>query len=163
MNIFYYPDHFEPVAPEGAADYMDAMADLAYEQEQAMRESEKYDWSCVEEDSEGFLKTLELFKAAEIDELDHKTWREFHMLPTIAEILRYSFFFMNPILKEAAYIARLQPDDPRVVCWQQEVDDDGYTQEELAERHNAIYPFFTREELEVYAAKKYLKEKGLIN
>jgi hypothetical protein len=30
---------------------MDAMADLAYEQEQAMRESEQDDWSGIEEDN----------------------------------------------------------------------------------------------------------------
>jgi hypothetical protein len=30
---------------------MDAMADLAYEQEEAMRESEQDDWSGIEEDN----------------------------------------------------------------------------------------------------------------
>lgn len=47
MTSSYYFDHF---GPEGAADWMDAMADLAYEQEQAMRESEQDDWSYGEED-----------------------------------------------------------------------------------------------------------------
>lgn len=47
MTISYYLDHF---GPEGAADYMDAMADLAYEQEEAIRESEQDDWSNIEED-----------------------------------------------------------------------------------------------------------------
>lgn len=31
------------------ADYLDAMADLAYEQEQAMRESNQSDWDGIEE------------------------------------------------------------------------------------------------------------------
>lgn len=32
-----------------SADLLDAMADLAYEQEQAMRESERSDWSSVDD------------------------------------------------------------------------------------------------------------------
>lgn len=47
MTSSYYLDHF---GPEGAADWMDAMADLAYEQEEAMRESEQDDWSDGVED-----------------------------------------------------------------------------------------------------------------
>lgn len=31
------------------ADLLDAMADMAYEQEQAMRESLQSDWSCIEQ------------------------------------------------------------------------------------------------------------------
>jgi hypothetical protein len=35
-----------------SADLLDAMADLAYEQEQAMRESERSEWSLVEDTKE---------------------------------------------------------------------------------------------------------------
>jgi hypothetical protein len=34
------------------ADYMDAMADLAYEQDQAMRESEQSDWDGIDDISD---------------------------------------------------------------------------------------------------------------
>jgi hypothetical protein len=107
--------------------------------------------------SEHFSKTLAIFEAADIDELDHEIWRQCLMLPAMLEILRYDFFDLNPILREAAYIATLQPDDPRVAYWQQEIDDDGYTQEELAARYIPVYPSYTREELEIYVARKHTK------
>jgi hypothetical protein len=37
------------------ADIMDAMADLAYEQEQAMRESMQSQWSLIEDDHGNFI------------------------------------------------------------------------------------------------------------
>ncbi len=37
------------------ADIMDAMADLAYEQEQAMRESMQSEWSLIEDDQGTFI------------------------------------------------------------------------------------------------------------
>ncbi len=37
------------------ADIMDAMADLAYEQEQAMRESMQSEWSLIEDDQATFI------------------------------------------------------------------------------------------------------------
>jgi hypothetical protein len=107
--------------------------------------------------SEHFSKTLAVFEEAEIEELDHKLWRQAKMLPAMLEKLRNDVFELNPILREAAYIATLQPDDPRVADWQQEVDDDGYTQEELAARHTPLYPPFTRETLELYVARNYIK------
>jgi len=50
------------------ADYLDAMADLAYEQEQAMRETSQSEWSLIEIDGQfvGFSVTNTLEQDSEL-------------------------------------------------------------------------------------------------
>ena len=50
--MVYSQQELDCIQDQSRADYMDALADLAYEQDQAMRESQQSDWDGIDDISD---------------------------------------------------------------------------------------------------------------
>lgn len=110
-------------------------------------------------DNTFFDSTLELFLQAGKSKFEHKVWRESEMLSEMITLHQTRYIKLNP--HESIEIERRR-DDLAIEDWialEQEVDDSGMTALEYLERATTIAITYGRENLETWAAEKYLSSQ----
>ena len=99
-----------------------------------------------------------LFQKDGRSEFDHQVWRETTMLAEMIRLHQQRFLELNPHekweFKEKSNCA-LSFDEH--VKYEQEVDDNGLSEQELHETERLIAPIYSRQQLEAWAAKIFLK------
>ena len=89
---------------------------------------------------------------------DHDLWRECHMIEEMIAILNRRYLALNPHKKRQLELKQLSRESAfeTHVRYQQEVDDEGRSTEEIDNRMATMYPCVERRDLEIQAAENYL-------
>ena len=106
--------------------------------------------------------TLQHFQEYDRTAEDHDLWRECHMLEEMIAILDRRYFALNPHKKRQLEFKRLSRDPETAfeihIKYQQEVDEEGRTNEEIDNSMTTRYPHIERSRLELQAAENYLSK-----
>jgi hypothetical protein len=102
--------------------------------------------------------TLQHFQEHDRTVEDHGLWRECHMLEEMIAILNRRYLAINPHKKRQLELKQLSRESALEIYveYQQEVDDEGRSAEEIDNRINTMYPDIERRDLEIQAAENYL-------
>jgi len=129
-----------------------------FENMQRALQKEK-EWPLKDRIKEYEALTLQRFQEHGRTAEDHDLWRECHMLEEMIAILSRRYWALNPHKKRQLEFKRLSKESASALEiheYQQEVDDEGRTDEEIDNSITTRYPAIERRDLEIQAAENYL-------
>ena len=105
--------------------------------------------------------TWEVFRFAGLSQLEHQTWRDEEMLSAMHRLHRKRFIEKNPLLEIERDLKSNNPNHNTSPWYTycQEIDEEGRSLEELAQKAKPRYPEHTRRQLEFWAAEEYVRRR----
>ena len=99
--------------------------------------------------------TRRLFQEDGRSDFEHQVWRETEMLPEMIRLHQVNYLKLNP--QEHRVLGKYEISFAEHIKYEQEVDDDGQTEQDLAKITRLIAPICSRHKLEGWAAEIYLQ------